>query len=186
MAERLNTKKATEMAGLDKLDLKLRDFMGALTGDVALSRGKRSAITERVRAILGDGLRAAAAEIKDEATRRAVALGWPKEAAESFFAYYDPAKDRLRRSGALAGAAKQRSMVEWTAGPHPKSPRAKVAPGGSVAMSKAAMFEFGTTRMPARPAFRPAITAAKNAAFQRIANAYREAIDALGYDTGVK
>lgn len=175
-------KPGEHMAGLDKLDLKLRDFLAALTGDVSISSGKRSAVTARVRQIIGDGLREAATEIKTEATARARAQNWPKAAAESFFAYYDPEKDKPRRSGALAGAAKKRSMVEWTARANPKSPRAKVAPGGKVAMSLAAMYEFGTSWLAARPAFRPAVAAAKERVFKRIAEAYLQAIEVLGYD----
>lgn len=52
-------------------------------------------------------------------------------------------------------------MVEWTAARNPKSPKAKVVYPGKVAMSLATMMEFGTTRGPAKPAFRPAVINAK-------------------------
>lgn len=133
---------------------------------------------------------AAAKEVRDQMRSAARGAGWASEKATiregnragvvsgedaiaSIFASERPQGNSKTRITALAGVGKQRTMVEWRAGRFPKSPRAKVAPGGRVAMALATMLEFGTTNRRARPAIRPAIALAKAAIVEKIAAGYR-------------
>lgn len=103
------------------------------------------------------------------------AKGWPRRAIDSIFAYskLDPNESRRKGPSALFGFRKRgRSQpyapgyVEWNPG-RSKSKRAKslVIPGvkakdgalQKVGMSLATMFEFGTSKMRARPALRETI-----------------------------
>jgi len=125
------------------------------------------AVEAQVQAIVAD----AAVELRDMMRQNAQAQGWPKEVIDSIFA--DGRKQR-GRTGALAGANKRRTMFEWRAGKHPKSPRAKVPPGGKVAMSRATALEFGTTRNKARPAIRPAVQAAKRKVVETLTKGFQK------------
>jgi len=111
----------------------------------------------------------AAVEVRDEMRSRASAAGWPQYVIDSIFA---DGRQKRGRISALAGANKRRTMFEWRASRHPKSPRAKVPPGGKVAMSRATALEFGTTRNEARPAIRPAVAAAKTKVVQTLSEGF--------------
>lgn len=89
-------------------------------------------------------------------------------AINSIFSYGKPRSGDFKKIDALAGVTKPETMVEWTAGKHPKSGRAKVSAGGKVAMAFATMLEFGTSRMRARPAIRPAVKAAQARIIARV------------------
>lgn len=95
------------------------------------------------------------------------------EAIASIFSFAKPRGENPRkRISGLAGISKQHTMVEWIAGKHPRSPRAKVAPGGKVAEAFATMLEIGTSVRPARPAIRVAVANAKGRVVDTLTQAY--------------
>jgi len=129
----------------------------------------------------------ASIEMRNEMVAHARAAGWGsqsirnktgtvtgEEAINSIFAFTRSSKQtrRAAKVSALAGLTKDKTMVEWRAGRYPKSPRAKVAAGKKVAMAFATMLEFGTTRMAARPAIRPAVKAARARVIAAVADGF--------------
>jgi HK97 gp10 family phage protein len=165
------------VTGLKELEAKLKAL-----------RADNPQLTADLRKMLGD----AAGGLRDQMKSSAQAAGWAshsiktrsgkvlatgQEAIDSIFASSKGASGENPRAriSALAGVSKRRSMVEWTAGKHPVSPNAKVAPGGKVAEAYATMLEFGTSRMPARPAIRPAVQSGK----QGIINVLTDGFQAL-------
>lgn len=186
----------TEVEGLRELEAKVRDLLAL---DDTGSLGQRSARVQRARkelyGVLGEG----AAMLKREIQSRAEARGWPKAVIAAVFTYADARKDQgKRRQAALAGIRKgappRRDMKiyrEWFPG-RSRSRRAKklVIPGTisakgakyglqKIGMSLAAMFEFGTSKMAARPAFRPALKAVQSTVLQQIAGGYKRVIETL-------
>lgn len=171
----------SEVAGLKELERKLK----------ALGKGN-PALAQNMWSIVGnlaDGLR-------DDMIAAARSAGWASEkltykgktkhgvvtgedAIRSIFSYSKPKEQGRQRFSALAGVGKKRTMFEWIAGKHPKSPRAKVAPGNPVAMSLAAALELGTTNRPARPAIRAAILAAKSRIISSLSEQYKALIEQL-------
>jgi hypothetical protein len=109
--------------------------------------------------------------ITDEAKRNARGARVPADVVDSIFTYGGlPKSTRARKKpSALAGVAKQATMREWIATKNPKSPKAKVSPGGKVAMSRATMYEFGTTRQPAVAFFGRAVKSRRGQVRTRIA-----------------
>jgi len=68
---------------------------------------------------------------------------------------------RPRKKTVLVVAHKSETMRRWTGARSNRSPKAKVSPGNEVSESLASMFELGTSRMPARAYFKPAVDATK-------------------------
>jgi hypothetical protein len=97
--------------------------------------------------------------------------GYPQEVIDSIFAYRKlPSSLRSRKKpSALAGVAKQQTMRTWSATAKPRSPRARVAKGAQVAMSLAAMYEFGTSKLPAGGAIEAAVSQSRGAVRDTIA-----------------
>jgi len=93
----------------------------------------------------------------DQMRANARSAGWPSAAVNSIFSYGQSQPGKRKKITALAGVNKRRNMAEWTATANPRSPNAKVGAGGKVAMSLPTMYEFGTSRMRAHPAIRPAV-----------------------------
>jgi hypothetical protein len=131
----------------------------------------------------------AAAAVRDEMRTQAKAAGWDRvnihqggkvvtgaEAIDSIFSFAKPLKTggRKPKISASAGVLKKLTMVEWTAGRNNKSPNAKVAPGNKVAMSLAAMLEFGTSRMAAKPAIRTAVKTARQRVIDILTRGYND------------
>lgn len=145
--------------GLKELEAKLRALMPV----------DGSPMAKEVQSVVAG----AADEVRDAMRSSARAAGWPQNVIDSVFSYGRTTAITFRgpegKATALAGVNKRRTMVEWIAGKHPKSPNAKVTPGNKVAMSRAAMLEFGTTRSPAKPAIRSALKAAGPMVVARLA-----------------
>ena len=173
------SKKNLEVSGITEVQDAINETLVAMGSSLKISRGQKAAITRRAFDILNKTMRESASLIKNKGSANARALRWPSEAINGFFSYYDP--DKPRKTTALAGISKQKSMAEWTAGPS-KSPRAKVAPGSKkISMALATMFEYGTSKMAKRPALRPAITSMKGAVLDRLKRGYMDVIESLQY-----
>lgn len=186
--------RAFEMTGLKALESNIRDMTAAVCGKPELSRGQKAAITRRAGRMVQETLWEAAHEIEVEAGQRAAMQGWPARAIEGMFAYAGLKDNRPPIGGkwgtSLAGEAKKRSMIEWTAGKTApredksgKHAERKVAPGGKVAMSLATMYEFGTTRLVPRPALRPAITAVRGRIVAVLAEGFRKVIESFAWSS---
>jgi hypothetical protein len=166
----------TEVTGLKELEKKLKALKGDNPQLVSEMYEVVGAAAEEVRDSMKASARAAGwgGERATVKTGRGVSVVSGQEAIASIFAFDKPrGGNSKKRISALAGAGKKRTMIEWRAGRHPKSPRAKVAPGGKVAMSLVSMLEFGTTNRRARPAIRQAIAGAKSRIISRIADGYK-------------
>ncbi len=190
-----------EIEGLRELEAKLRDLISL--DDDSLSPGQKSIRTkwarERLNSVLGD----AADMVKVQARANAQAQKWPKAVIAAIFSYadIDKARGKFKYSirGALAGIRKgappRRDMEiyrEWNPGRswggivggylHPTGKRVLkkgLVSGRLIGMSLASMFEFGTSKMAARPAFRPALRATRQRVLQFVANGYRGVIEQL-------
>lgn len=150
---RVVTNKKAEIAGLKDLQAKFKDLIEASS-----NQSERTAIAK----VINNGIHETAEDIKNDVLVNGKASRVPAKALSGVFKFYDPSKAKKNsQRNALVGINKQRSMVEWTAAPGNKNSRKKVSPGGNVAMSLAAMVEIGTSRMPARPYFGPAIQKAR-------------------------
>lgn len=156
--------------GVRELNAKLKEISAAMdpAQQTSLRKGVHSVLHEAVQVI------------KDRAVQNAENQNWPAEAVKSIFTFADPEKGSRRRSSALVGVGKRSTMVEWHAAKTPptnplKEVQRKVAPGGAVSMSLATMFETGTSKMPARPAFRPAVSQS----MQQVADKVEDGIAAM-------
>jgi HK97 gp10 family phage protein len=149
--------RSAEVVGLRELSRKLDRLKSAVASQEASAAVGKAAGTGR------------------EAIRSSMrGAGWPASLISKAFS-----TDGVNKRGkivALFGVNKQSNMVVWNAGPNPKSPRAKVGEGGKVAMSMVSMFEFGTTRMQAKPAVRPAIQGSKSQMVQTTAAEFKAII----------
>jgi HK97 gp10 family phage protein len=161
----------SQLERVEELEQKFRDL-------ILLFQGKREQTGKAglLKREVNRTLREAAEIIATEARSNAAANSVPQRVRNSIFVFADPKKDKPRRSSALVGVNKQRTMIEWTARSS-FSPRAKVAPGGKVAMSLASMFERGTTRMKARPYFTPAVKTMRQKALDYLVHGYRETLE---------
>ncbi len=169
----------TRLIGLAELKRNINDVKAAFSNDDSISVESRSSLVSSARSELRNGLYDAAVIVRNQARANAVAAGWPHKAIESAFAFNRPSDEMTKRTRALAGVGKRKSMVEWTAAEHQarfsrvlQGGVHKVAPGGKVAMSLAAMFEFGTSRMVARPAWRPALTSTRSNVRNKVRETY--------------
>lgn len=165
-----------EVTGLKELERKLK----ALSVDNPQLRND-------IFGVVGD----AADELRDEMKSAAQSAGWGRvattsrgrrvtgqDAINSIFAYAKPRGGEFsRRISAIVGVGKKKTMIEWRAGRHPKSPNAKVAPGSMVAESLAAMLEFGTSNRPAQPAIRNVIRGQKRGMIEKITTGYNALLE---------
>lgn len=165
-------------------------FKAEVTGIKELERKLKALSVENpqlrneIFTVVGD----AAEELRDEMKSAARSAGWGSvtttskgrkvtgdEAIDSIFAYAKPrGSGKFTKISALAGVGKKKTMVEWRAGRRPKSPNAKVAAGGKVAESLAAMLELGTSNRPARPAIRDVIRGQKSQMLAKLAAGYND------------
>ena len=159
MGRNIGSSKQLEIHGVQDLLGNIEDIIAGLKGPP----GRRAAVTRRASEILGKELHAAAVIVRDETKRRTISQNWPHEAIAGIFAYFDPNKPK--RSTALAGVSKRRSMVKWAR--------------GTIAMSLATMFEYGTSKMRARPAYRPALQAVRDSVLARVAQGYKKVIESF-------
>ena len=140
-----------QVSGANKFLKNLETITSAMSGEEA-AKYRRGVVW---------ALQNASEIITDQAKSNARGARVPAEVIESIFTFGGLPKSKAARKkpSALAGVNKAKTIKEWIAGKHPKSPRAKVAPGGKVAMSRAAMYEFGTTRQRAIAFFGRAVKA---------------------------
>lgn len=162
---KVGTGKAAELVGLPALTAKINELM-----------------SEQVAKEVAEAVGVAADICYEQLVANARSVGLPEEAIGDIFTYKRPPPGLARSLvSALAGYRKRgRSKpwaggyVEWRAGRHPKSPRAKAAPGTLIGESRGEMFEIGTTVRPATPWFRPAVTATKKAMLAKIAQGFSD------------
>lgn len=130
-----------------------------------------------------------AAFTRDAIKTSASAGGWPSRLMGTIFAFGDVAADTLPRSlraslvGIRKGAPPRRDDAiyrEWKARGDNTSPRKKRGGGSLIGMSLAAMFEYGTSKIQARPAFRPTVTRLRSTIRQRLIASYKDIIEDLG------
>lgn len=185
---RIETGKVAKLEGMKELQLKLRDLLSTVEGADA---------RKEVQKVIGE----VAQDLRREVAARIMAIPDPAETTdrsgrkigrqqilESLFTYNKQPEGERRRArfSALVGIRKRgrtpyaSGYVEWRAGRHPKSPRAKVAPGGLIGESLATMIEMGTTKRVATPFFRPAITTSRSRIVPVIATGYRAILQRFG------
>lgn len=159
MARNIATRKMIELSGVKEMQQNISKLLTRMEGIEA----QRD---------LGELAKKGASMLEAEARSQ----GWPEDAIESIFVYskLDPKESRRRRGpAALFGFRKRGRSQPWAPGyrewfpGRSKSTRAKslVLPGlkskagtlQKVGMSLATMFEFGTSKMRARPAMRKVI-----------------------------
>lgn len=109
--------------------------------------------------------------VAEAAKQNARGVGAPAEVVDAIFSYRGnpPLQQKKKRPASLVGVDKSKSMRIWTAGRVISSVKSKVAPGGKVGMSLAAMYEFGTTRRPATGFFSRAVMGNRAAVRARLA-----------------
>jgi hypothetical protein len=124
--------------------------------------------SEEVARMLGG----AADEVRKLAVSNARSQNWPKETLEASFvdARWPQSRRGKRKISVLFGFAKAKhpGYVEWGQGSGPRG-KYKVSPPRTFGMNLVTLFEFGGERsvnrvrtwLPARPAFRPALAAAR-------------------------
>lgn len=152
-----------EVVGIQALENRIKHFVTAMSGKSRVAAGKSAAVT------VAD----ASVWFRNQAREKARAAGWPDHVIKAIFAFTD-----MERSpkGKIAGLAGVRTGApprfdaelykEWSPNAGNNSRRAKKQKArrqeaghdpSKIGMSLAAMFEYGTSRMRARPAMRPAI-----------------------------
>ncbi len=172
-----------QVTGVRELQLNLRGLIRDL--------GVDEQITAKAEAY--NVIAEAADMIRDAARQNARSQNWPAQVVDAIFSYKDVSKAKTKKQraalvGVRTGApphlelhTKQQKglYVEWFPG-RSQSRRAKslVIPGtlsakgdGSkqkVGMSLARMFESGTSKMRARPAFRPAVLSQRGNVLEKI------------------
>jgi hypothetical protein len=124
---------------------------------------------------------------RDTIRAAATGLGWPKRTIRTIFKYSDLKADELPRSvrSSLVGVRKgapprldREIYKEWRASAS-KNPKANRGKGELLGMSLAAMFEFGTSKIQARPAFRRTYEAMKSKLRRDLVNVYRKAVESF-------
>ena len=158
----------------------LRRRMESL-GAVADSRSRAQAANE-AQDVMNN-----AAKFGRDAIRVAAATGgWPNRLIETIFKFGDIAKGDLPRSlraslvGIRKGAPPRKDPTiykEWKARGENVSPRKKRGAGELIGMSLATMYEFGTTKMAARPAFRDTYKAIRPIIRLRLIEGYKRIIE---------
>lgn len=131
--------------------------------------------------------------LRDSIRSEAISQGWRKASIASIF-WYGEIKREYSGTGAETGFSRRlRSNLvgvrkgapprfepdlyaEWTASYKNTSPKRKRSGGQTIGQSFASMFEFGTTKMAARPAFRPGYQKAKGRVRQMLIDGYKRII----------
>lgn len=183
MARKLISGKSVEVKGLRELEAKIRDIMDA-------SKGRK------IQSMLGEVAR----EIRLEVAASAMTRRVPHEVLDDIFSYNKPRPSELKKGkvSALMGIRKKgtrqpwaHAYVEWNPGKSWASvpggylrgrgkkilgSKKGLVSGRRIGESLATMFEIGTSKMRARPFFRPVIMRSRAQVFTQIANAYRSII----------
>lgn len=174
--------RVVQVLGLKEVQAKVREIADAF-------------VKEEAARIMGQ----AAEIVVDQARSNAQAANIPHEAMDDFYVYerqFDVDR-RLPRDSvtALAGLRKHgrkgaRAYVKWFASTQASAGRDKTnrgkrrrdrfkltMKGTQIGENLATMWEFGTSKMPARPFFRPAIQQVRSTVLTAIANGYRGILD---------
>ena len=190
----------TEITGIRELEATVRDLIAM--GDSPLSVGQRATRARWAREQLSEVLGDAAGLLKSRIRANAEAQHWPRAVIAAIFTFADISANRSsfkynQRQSALAGIRKgapprrdPKIYREWNPGAswsgitggylHPTGKRLLkkgLVSGRKIGMSLASMFEFGTSKMQARPAFRPALKAVQAEIIRRVASGYRHVIE---------
>lgn len=172
--------KLIQVLGLKDIQARMRVISDAMVRDEAA-------------AVVGN----AAVATRDAIYSYAEAAGIPKDALEDVYVYTRQPGGAGKRDSiaALAGLKKMgnplaQGYTTWYAGKQTgqfeKTSRSRkrrgilVVPGKGtkIGENKATMFEFGTTKMQAKPFFRPAISAIRGTVLQIIADGYKAILEA--------
>lgn len=153
MATKTSLSKRVTVTGRSAIVKKVNAIVAAMSAE------EQTAARKNIMDVLGDGADLMAGAMRTMAR----ASQYPQEVIDSIFSSrkLPPALKMRKQPSALAGVSKAQSMREWRATAKPKSPKAKVAEGGKVAMSLAAMYEFGSTKTKPRGAIAGAVTDSK-------------------------
>lgn len=180
---------AVRVEGVKKLRAHISDLIAGMDLDPK-SVGRKTAVVRRAHAMITETLTEAANVIKTEGQSRARTQGWPGRTIGTFFTFADPEGMRPKKTTALTGIRTgaptmrgkkdTRIYKEWKAA-STKSPRAKQPVGALIGESLASMYEHGTTRMQAKPAFRPAVAAARGRVKAALIAGYKRVIDSFDW-----
>jgi len=127
-----------------------------------------------------------AAFARDAIRTSASVRSWPNRLIKAIFKSGDVAEGNLPRRlrAALVGARKgapphydSQLYVGWKARGDNTSPRKKRGAGAEIGMSLMTMWEYGTTKMQARPAFRETYKAIKPMLRERMIQGYKRIIE---------
>lgn len=165
-----NKHNKTEIAGLRELSAQLKDIMPYSSSKMYVATGE---VVQQASAMLRQRIRANMA-----------AQGWPRDIQGYTFAT-DPtgSKSNSKRFESLTGISKGHKTAghpmyrEWNAGKTSKSKRAKVSPGGKVGMGWPTMWELGTSKIRAKPAFRPAIEQSRAAIVKALTDGFTKVLN---------
>jgi HK97 gp10 family phage protein len=159
-----------QISGINELKENIAALISAVKMDDDVSARGKAALAKKAKAAIGMELREAAGIISDKAESNARSARWPHEALSvGAFRFFNPAKPKTT---ALAGFSKRGRNRPYRIGYVEWGKRS----GKLVGESLARMFEYGTSKMRARPALRPAISSSRSQVLDRIADGYRKVI----------
>jgi hypothetical protein len=174
-----------KVQGVKELRATVGNLIAALDKDERSKYGK----------IAYDTMADASKYLRDAIRNEATSQGWRRASIAAVFWYGEIKRQysgidgretgfsrRLRANlvGIRKGAPPRQDpdiYAEWKAGANNTSPKRKRSGGQTIGQSFASMFEFGTSKMAARPAFRPAYQKAKPTIRQMIIDGYTRIID---------
>jgi HK97 gp10 family phage protein len=144
--------------------------------------------------IAADTMADASKLLRDAIRAKAIGQNWKKESVEAIFWYGEQKRQYSAVSGRETGYSRRiranlvgirkgapprsdpKIYAEWVASPNNKSAKRKRAGGEIIGQSFASMFEFGTSKMLPRPAFRPAYQQMKSTIRRMIIEGYKRII----------
>lgn len=155
MARQLVSGKAVEVYGLQELQDRILKLKDSVAGDEA-------------QAVLADIAQRGAKRIRAEAQSQ----HWPYKAIESVFAY-TRRHNESKVMSTLCGIRKRGNSKPWAAGYVEWGKRT----GKLLGESLATMYEYGTSKLSARPAMRPVMSEMRSTVPKNIADGYRSIIE---------
>lgn len=152
-----------EVVGIRNLENRIKHFVTAMAAKDRMAAGNSTAATIAEVSIW----------FRDQVRAKAKAAGWPNRLVDAIFAFTDMQRSPKGKIAALNGVKTgapprydPKLYKEWTPNEGNMSRRAKRQKArrqetghnpSKIGMSLAAMYEYGTSRMRARSAIRPAI-----------------------------
>lgn len=173
-----------KVEGVKQLRATIANLVASLEKDERSQYGK----------IAYDTMADASKYLSDSIKAEATSAGWRRASVAAIFWYGEVKAQysalsgretgfsrRLRANlvGIRKGAPPRQDdsiFAQWKAGANNKSPKRKRGGGQLIGQSFASMFEFGTSKMAARPAFRPGYQKAKGRVRQIIIDGYKRII----------